>query len=399
MLDNVVIANGAVLSGNYVKDHAAKIKNATVLSGGKLDLAAGAAYVSGLLVEEGGKLKTAANNVLVGTDIDIAAGTWNVMPTVAVVDGVLDANGSSFKDIGAFYFYNGFTVENVECNIYLYVSNGAQVRNVTATTKNGVAVQNGGYAYNVRCDAEGDGRFYMHNYGEIALGGAETDIAQCKDFNVAGTTDKPYDWYVQNGVVKDLSLGSGATYAYDVQTMHLREGIKADAPVLNSGGMLILSSGVEVTDAKMYNAGGVHVSSGAILSGTTAFGGTIRASSGGVVKDTLMSGYAIVSVYAGGYVSGVTVEQAGHKNNPNIKVLEEGAVVENVTLSSGGFLYVSDGLASNVTVMSFGSAILSGGGTISGAVLNDTHSSDHSAIVMSAGNCLVNEVDVIRGNI
>ena len=407
VLHNVVINSGGVMSGNYVEKHATKIKNATVEAGGKLDLTGGAGYISGLLVKEGATFKTAANNVLVGTDINIAAGTWNVMPTEAVVDGVLNANGSNFKDVGAFYFFDGFTISNAECNIYMYLSNGAQARDITATTKNGVALQNGGYAYNVKVDGEGSGYFFIHQYSGssgVALGGAETDIAQGKVYQGAGTFDKPYDWYVQNGVVKQLSLGSGATYAYDVQKMHLREGIKADAPVLSSGGTLYISSGVEVTDAKLFNAGGIRVYGGALLSGTTATGGNMWVSNTGVIKDTLLSGYGIMTVSEGGYASGITLDRAGNANNPQVRLEGADAVAEDVTLSSGGILYVSNGgFASNVTVLSNGSAVISGGGTISGAVLNDTvlsnGSNPHTAIYISNCAGLVNDVDVIRGNI
>ena len=404
VLHNVVINSGAVLSGNFVSGHAAQIKNATVEAGGKLDLTGGAAYVSGLLVKEGATFKTAANNVLVGTDINIAAGAWNVLPTEAVVDGVLNANGSKFLGVGAFYFYDGFTVSNAECNIYMYLSNGAQARDITATTSNGVALQTGGYAYNVKVGAEDGGNFFIHQYSGnagVALGGAETDIAQGKVYNVAGTFDKPYDWYVDKGVVKQLSLGSGATYAYDVQRMHLREGIKADAPVVSSGGTLYISSGVEVTDAKLFNAGGIRIYDGALLSGTTATGGMMWVSNTGVIKDTLMSGWAIMTVSEGGYVSGVTLDRAGHKTSgANLRVEAANAVAEDVTISSGAILWVSNGVASDVTVLSSGSAILANG-TISGAVLNDTvlnnGSNPHTALYLTNG--LVNDVDVIRGNI
>ncbi|MBP5532319.1 MAG: hypothetical protein J6Y54_09885, partial [Lentisphaeria bacterium] len=404
VLANVVIASGAVLSA-IQNTSSVQITNATVEAGGKLDLATGGAYVSGLLVKEGATFKTADNNVLVGTGINIAAGAWNVMPTEAVVDGVLDANGSKFRDIGAFYFGNGFTVENAECNIYMYLSNGAQARDITATTKNGVALQNGGYAYNVKVDGEGAGYFFIHQFNGgsgVALGGAETDIAQGKVYNVAGNFDKPYDWYVDKGVVKQLSLGSGATYAYDVQKMHLREGIKADAPVVSSGGTLYISAGVEVANAKLFNAGGIRVYDGALLSGTTATGGNMWVSNTGVVKDTLLSGYGIMTVSEGGYASGITLDRAGNANNPQVKVEAANAVAEAVTISSGGILYVSNGgVASDVTVLSFGSASIAGGGTISGAVLRDdyfnTSGNPHTAIYMTNG--LVNDVDVIRGNI
>jgi len=128
---------------------------------------------------------------------------------------------------------------------------------------------------------------------------------------------------------------------------------------------------IQIADPALYAAASahiVHVSEGGILSaGYVRAGGTCYVSAGGSLNGLyLQDANPFMYVYAGGKVTNLRIGGAGAKN----LIVSGGTVITYVQRAAGAPVtsVVAGGVVSNMS-MAAGRAILSGGGTISGATV------------------------------
>ena len=347
-LYDVTISSGGVISGmntNAARTATTLFDHVTVSSSGELILNAQWAELNEVTVAEGGKLTfngSATNIVLAGANTNIAAGTvytTDGLTALEVKDGVVTGH-QNFRAI--LYISNGITIDGGTNNRWLYVCDGAVLKDFTVGTGN-VAVSNGGIASNVTAGAT--------NYLYVSQGGI-----------VRGVTVVAYT--AANGYVTvDKGIVSGAH-------------VQANGRVFFKGGLL--HNAKTDTGAKVYIYGsGGNTSLGgadtAITQGTVIYyNGT---NTTGAVTDTELA-------VADGKITGLVMKNSGLAGMNNLTVLSGLSAIA-PTLSSGTLLYVSNGAEVRGGVVSEGKIFVSNGGYISGVLVSAGSAELYDAATMT----------------
>jgi len=214
---------------------------------------------------------------------------------------------------------------------------------------------------------------------------------------------------VSSGGAEFVSSGgvvSGATIIrYGVETVY--SGGVASGTTLSGGGVQNVSSGGVVIGAQLSGSAGSNpaqiVWAGGIARGTTLVTSALQnVSSGGVAVGVTVNSSGATRAFAGGVISGATVNYLGKM----ILVASAGGVTGGVgsgtTVNSGGSQMVQTGaVAITTTVSSGGSQVVSSGGTVSGTTISNggtlqviTGGTLAAATMLLSGGVLVASGDV-----
>ena len=220
-------------------------------------------------------------------------------------------NGGAVKDVEAFnlgeiYVSSGGKAENV----VLHSSGMAMV--YSGGNLSGLTIESGGYAYNYGgtiTNATLDGSLYItgsqggvlssafvNAYIAIyATGGA---VASNIVFGSKGSA------YIYSGaVLKGVSCDNGYLYAAS-------DGIIKNAEI-SPGGRIVAAAKGRTEDVILKNKTSQYVYSGGTAIRTSAMGGWLNVSNGGVVSNTLIGSGGSMSLRDGAKAYGLTVEQGG----------------------------------------------------------------------------------------
>ena len=133
----------------------------------------------------------------------------------------------------------------------------------------------------------------------------------------------------------------------------------ANYTVVNSYGLLSVSSGGTANYTTLAQAGFLYVSSGGTANCTMfSSGGRLTVLSGGTADDTQINTFGFLLVSSGGKANRTTLSNSG------FLYVSSGGMAESTTVNSGGIMWVySSGTANSITVNDNGKLMISSGGT------------------------------------
>jgi autotransporter passenger strand-loop-strand repeat protein len=374
------------------------VTNATVLSGGTLNVASGGTAFA-LTVSSGGHV---SGGLLIGSSTDAGvitsetlgeafeSGYVEVMAfgaanTITIANGEIKVDVSAIADdtvvSGAATVVDNYgvtTATTISAGALQYVESGADDYNATIAYGGYEYVDNGGATSGTAVISGGS--LYVYSGGLIS---GVTVFNGGSILTLGGDT-------VANTVVSsggaayfELTVNAGQTYvagalgaATVVSGVTLRAGADEDFTnvAVSSGGTLSLASTGAAFEVGIGSGG--HVSGTGLLLGGVSDAGTISAS---VVGETLVAGD--VDILAGGVANSmkvangaITVEVGGLANSTSLSAagdeLEVLGSASGTTVGSGAFVVVdSRGIDIGTTIASGGYEFVENGGTASGTVI------------------------------
>ena len=341
-VSGAIVRGGATAANNaYLHLLAAGLSayDVHVLSGGSIYCTGANVKFFDIVGDEGARMTFQANNSIGGQKTTFAKGFWtNVgMPDAYAEQGTI-YNWTKPSTGAAFYFYD-ITLDTVDATAqYMYLGNGATVRNATigGTTGDLTGVVLGqagqGSAVNVTATAAGGGITVQSGYqavfggtennvtaGHVLLGGAGAGVAN-PDLSIIGNEF--------NGIV--LKTNSTKEYLVNVAIV---EGLNAKDAVVSSGGSLTIAEGGSATGAVVSANGTFKVLGGGWASNAT-IAGTGNVSEGGQLSGAVLNA-GTLNFYKTGFISGAVINGGTFRGY-------QGGTVSGATIN-GGYFYLMDG--------------------------------------------------------
>ena len=292
---------GDLLYGSALIESGASISNATVLSGGEVDLSSGT-VATNLVVSGGGsvRLSVIVSSGQSGTlEIDSQTGLTNV-------DGVVVRSGASliYQTIdvlagGALSLLHG-EVQGLDDAGTLTVS-AAEVDDVTAASGAELIITSGGVTSFSQID---NGADLVVSSGGLASGVTVGGLDYVEGGRTVGTylvgfgTEEIVD---ANGVASSTDVG-----AYDRQ--YVNASGSAVRTTIEAAGYLIVNAGAHATSPLIY--GGV-LDYGDITGGTAESGGSVDVEAGGLLTHMAVKAGGDLILSAGGRAVSDTVSSGG----------------------------------------------------------------------------------------
>ena len=327
------------VSGECRAELGTYIENATIISGGDLDIYAGVVasninlygtsqgdfgliYDCSLRVYNGGYVRAVQfDSGFFGLEAGGSASDIVCSGDVYLdVDGKIDdieLNGGS-AIIGSKAVLD--TVE-VNANAKMYVSSGALLTGVR---------ENGGYIF---VSSGADCNFIENTLSGLVLSSYQS--ATCHSATTA----------------KDVTL-EGAR-------LDIFEGGKAHDAVLNSGGSICVYSGALAENAEVNFSGVMFISGGGAAKGTAVnSGGSVYIKSGGKASDTTCNDWCSMTVSSGGSADGTVLASGG------TMTISGGGVADNTTVNVGGYMAVSSGASAILLKENGGSVYVQEGANV-----------------------------------
>ena len=306
------------VSGECRAELGTYIENATIISGGDLDIYAGVVASNINLYGTSryyfGPLDTCSLHVYNGgyvRAVHFDSGSFaleeggSASDIVCSGDVYLDVYGK-IDDIelngGSTTIYSKAVLDTVEvnANAKMYVSSGALLTGVR---------ENGGYIF---VSSGADCNFIENTLSGLVLSSYQS--ATCHSATTA----------------KDVTL-EGAR-------LDIFEGGKAHDAVLNSGGSICVYSGALAENTEVNLSGGMFISGGGAAKGTAVnSGGSVYIKSGGKASDTTCNDWCSMTVSSGGSADGTVLASGG------TMTISGGGVADNTTVNVGGYMAVSSG--------------------------------------------------------
>ncbi|MCR5751422.1 MAG: hypothetical protein K6G91_05620, partial [Kiritimatiellae bacterium] len=256
---------------------------------------------------------------------------------------------------------------------YVYVSSGGFLQE--ATIGSGVGAAMGAQVY---IKPNGSGRLNrIYSNGIMTVSSAGT-AALTKVFSGGSLVVS------SGGSISGTVIGGSGLIGGRVELM---PGAKATDTTIMSGGRMVADSSI-ISGTTQY-AGTVSITLGWSDSGTIS-GGTAYLYGASSLNEKLLGGVMNVSRtdVNRGYVSNVTVQNA-------TLYLNSGTYLDNATVSSGGKVYVYDGArASGVDVRTDGAAFIKNGGSMTGGSIYGSETVTSGGSVLGVSVLLLGKLEV-----
>ena len=343
-------ANDTIISGGYILISSGGTANNTVLNSGAIYISSGG-VANNTIISSGGSVllrsykqeDAIANNTIIHSGGRI--GNWNQLGESTGIITQITSSGL----LGTATDLNG--------SGSLSILSGAVASN-TILSSGTIAISSGGSANDILINSGGS----MY----ISAGATALDIKENGGYVDVISSDAQVSFTANT--IEELILSSSS--------MTVHSNTIAEKTLISSGHMYIYSGGI--ADNTTLNAGGyMHVSFGGVANDSVISGrGLLIISDGGAANDTIIIGY------------GQT--EAGYNSNYGVRV-KQGGTVNNTTISSNGYMFISGGATAKNTVLSSGRMYVSNGGYASnvtvckGTLYAGSDASLHNVKIMYGG--------------
>jgi len=443
--NNQLLSNAAVMNGRRIDDFCevnvmsgGTVNSTIVDSGGQLHVFSGGTATE--IMENGGYVEVAdgadvtfvsrvlRNLQLRNSSATIHSGTTAVNATVLSDVSLLIFSGGTARNTlvsgmsAAVIVSDGGTANSTTVNSwgYLYVSSGGTADSTIIYPNGNLHVSSGGTANSTTVNT--DGRLYVSNGGTatniIASRGASISFAPgavlqgtydgraftVNDSGVSGFVFRDGGYDVSKGkLVEDSVVAFGG--------LHISSGGIVSNTSVTRDGRIIVSSGGTADHTTVDSGGQLQVFRSGTADSTTVNAGGMYVSIGGIANSTTVNSRGYLSVDVSGTVNSVTVNTGGRlvvtRGGTATEIRENGGSVDvkggaNVTFAlnvfsglvlSNASATVHSGTTANQTTVAKGSLTIFSGGTADSVVVSG------GSLYISSGGKLTGRILCVGGGI
>lgn len=230
---------------------------------------------------------------------------------------------------GALHIISSAQVDGANISGYLHVYGGAVVSNAiinVPANNRGIMLSSGGGLYNIQIESSKGFLYYLNNTSMHTLGGSSCNIPQSQImYNTYNNGYIDPSLYISSGIVRGLTLKNTTS---NVVRLTVNSGLLISSGVISSGGTLFIQDGGQCSNMAIVSKGSAFFCDNiTVITDSSILGnrGICTCNNINISK----GGYAL---YRGTNMSGNSVTV----NSAAILRVQNGAVVSNVVVSSGG---------------------------------------------------------------